>query len=158
MDAKYAYDYADRVASEEVDERVMIGVPLRTGTYHTVILLLKDSNGRYAETWRESCRTQIEDFEVEAKVGALVYQRTTSPASAGVLERYGVVIGEGRVDWGSDADWVVDFGPCGDVTRRGLRSPTSSFRVQRGRVLSTEGEEVVGGAAEGTRGTSLGSS
>ena len=36
----------------------------------------------------------------------------------------------------------------GDVTRRGLRSPSSHLRVESGRVLAPTGEEVAGGAVE----------
>ncbi len=158
MDAKLARVCADHAAREAGNGRIIVGVPLGTGSHHTVALLRRGSDGGYAEAWRESYPTRIGELEVETEVGAILYQKTTSPSSAEVLERYGVVLGELRVDWGSDADWVVDFGPSGDVTRRGLRSPTSSLRMHRGRITSPEGEEVVGGAAEGTRGTSLGSS
>ncbi len=158
MNAKLALACADRRASEGPAKRVTVGIPLRTGTHHTIALLRRGPDGACAVISREGYGTRFGDLELEAEVGTVVYQRTTSPSSAETLERYGVVSGERRLDWGSDADWVVDFGPSRDVTRRGLRSPTASFQVHRGRVISPEGEEVVGGAAQGTRGTSLGSS
>lgn len=137
-----------RMDSETLGERVEVGVPVRTGTHHTVALYERGPNGDYRESWRRSHPTRIRDLEIEARVGDVVYQRTTSPASAVVLERYGAVLGDHRIDWGSDADWVVDFGPMGDVTRRGLRSPTASPDIKRGRVTTSDDEEVVGGAVE----------
>ena len=157
MDQMTAHAQSERVMLQEPGVRVRVGVPLRTGTHHTVALFGPNPSDGYEEVWRERYPSRVRDLEVEAEVGSIVYQRTTSPASAEVLERYGVVLGDGRVDWGSDADWVVDFGPMGDVTRRGLRSPSASFVVQRGRLLSRDGEEAVGGAVEGTESAGGGS-
>ena len=148
MDYKAARAYARRIAPEKLGTRVKVSVPINAGTHHTIALLRRDSNGEYEQDWRGSYPSGVRALQVGAETGSVVYQRTTSPASAEALERYGVVRGDGRVDWGSDADWIVDFGPMGDVTRRGLRSPSSHLRVKPGRVLAPTGEEVAGGTVE----------
>lgn len=158
MNYDTARAYAKRLVPEVRNDRIKVRVPVKTGTHHKVVLLEGTPTGAYEESWRKKCPSAVRDLEIEANVGSIVYQQTTSPASAEPLERYGVVLGNRHIDWGSDADWVVDFGPMGDVTRRGMRSPSSSFRVQRGRVLTPGGDgENVGGAAEGSPGTSHGS-
>lgn len=154
MNDDVARAYAARLAPNAGGTRVRVRIQLNTGTHHTLALLGAATNGGYEEVWREGYPTRMRDVELDAPVGGIVHQRTTSPASAEVLERYGVVVEDGTVDWGSDADWVVDFGPAGDTTRRGLRSPTASIRVKRGRVFAPSGDEVVGGAVEGTPTTS----
>ncbi len=157
MDYETACASLARMDPEALGGRVKVGVPIRTGTHHTVALYEQTANGEHRESLRKSQLTSIRDLEIEARVGDVVYQRATSPASAVPLERYGAVLGDHEIDWGSDADWVVDFGPMGDATRRGLRSPTASPDVKRGRVTSSEGEEVVGGAVEGAESAGGGS-
>jgi hypothetical protein len=158
MNYEAAHTYAGRMASETLDTRVKVPVPINTGTHHTIVLFRRSPNGEYEESWRECCPSQVQDLEIDAEIGSIVYQRTTSPASGEILERYGVVCGERHVDWGSDADWVADFGPMGDVTSRGLRSPSSYFRAKRERILAPTGEEAVGGVVEETGHTSGGGS
>ncbi len=87
MDAKLARACADHTASEGITDRVTVGIPLRTGTHHTIALLRRGPDGDYAEISREGYRTRFGDLEVE--VGTIIYQRTTSPSSAETLERYG---------------------------------------------------------------------
>lgn len=154
MDYETARAYFGRMKPGALGERVEVGVPMRTGTYHTIALYEWISDEEHQESWREGHPTRVRDLRIEARVGDVVYQRTTSPASAMPLERYGTVLGDHEIDWGSDADWIVDFGPMGDVTRRGLRSPTASPYVKRGRVTASDGEEVVGGAVESVSTTS----
>lgn len=149
MNCEAAQTYAARMDSANVGKRVRVSVPLNTGTHHTVVLLERGSNGEYKESWRARYPSRLSVVEMDAKAGDIVYQRTTSPASADVLERYGVVRGDRDVDWGVDADWVVDFGPMGDVTRRGLRSPSASRDARRDRTTTARGkQDVVGGAVQ----------
>lgn len=157
MDYEMACSSLARMDSETLGVRVKVGVPIRTGTHHTIALYEQTASGEHRVSWRKSQLTRVRDLEVEARVGDIVYQRTTSPASATPLERYGTVLGDCQIDWGSDADWVVDFGSMGDATRRGLRSPTASPHVKRGWVTSPDGEEVVGGAVEGAESAGGGS-
>lgn len=157
MDYETAREYLKRMNPEALDERVKVRIPIQTGTYHTITLFKQASNGEYRQSWRRSYSTRVQDLEIEAQVGDIVCQRTTSPASAVLLERYGAVRGDRGIDWGSDADWVVDFGPMGDATRRGLRSPTASPDIKHGRIIAPDGEEVVGGAVEGTESAGGGS-
>jgi hypothetical protein len=158
MNYEAAYTYVGHIAPKVLDTRVKVAVPTNTGTHHTIVLFRRTSDGEYEESWRESCPSQVRDLEIDAEIGSIVYQRTTSPASGETLERYGVVCGDRCIDWGSDADWIVDFGPMGDVTRRGLRSPSSYFRVKRERILAPTGEEAIGGVMEETGHTSGGGS
>ncbi|AHY47312.1 Hypothetical Protein RradSPS_2029 [Rubrobacter radiotolerans] len=154
MNGDVARAYAASMTSDKGASRVRVSIQLNTGTHHTLALLESTGEDGLKEVWRESFPTRMEAVELDAPVGGIVHQRTTSPASAEVLERYGVVLGDGILDWGTDADWVVDFGPVGDATRRGLRSPTASFNVKRGRTFAPSGDEVAGGAVEGTPTTS----
>ncbi len=159
MNYKAAHTYARRITPETLGTRVKVAVPVNAGTHHTIIVFGRTQNGgEYEERWRESYPSQVRDLEIDVEIGSIVYQRTTSPASGETLERYGVVCGDRHIDWGSDADWIVDFGPMGDVTRRGLRSPSSYFRVKRERILAPTGEEAVGGAVEEAGHTSGGGS
>jgi hypothetical protein len=159
MNYETARTYARRIAPETLDTRVKVTVPVNTGTHHTIIIFGRTPNGgEYEESWRESCPSQVRDLEIDVKLGSIVYQRTISPASGETLERYGVVNSDRHVDWGSDADWVTDFGPVGDVTRQGLRSPSSHSRAKRERILAPTGEEAVGGAVEEAGHTSGGGS
>lgn len=157
MNDDVARAYAARLAPNGGGARVRVRIQLNTGTHHTLALLGTAANGGYEEVWREGYPTRMRDVELDAPVGGIVHQRTTSPASAEVLERYGVVVEDGTVDWGADADWVVDFGPVGDTTRRGLRSPTASVRENRGRTFAPSGEAADGGAVEGSGTASHGS-
>lgn len=157
MDYETAHVYPGHMSPDALGERVEVGVPMRTGTHHTIALYERAPDGEHRESWRGGHPTRMGDLEIEARVGDVLYQRTTSPASAGALERYGMVLGDHEIDWGSDADWVVDFGPMGDATRQGLRSPTASPDVKRGRVTASDGAEVVGGAVEGTESAGGGS-
>lgn len=157
MDYQTACVYLGGVSPEAFGERVEVGIPLRTGSYHIIARYERTPDGEHRESWREGYPTRVVDLEIEAQIGDVVYQRTTSPASAVLLERYGAVLGNHEIDWGSDADWVVDFGSMGEVTRRGLRSPTASPGVKRGRVTTSDGEEVVGGAVEGAESAGGGS-
>ncbi len=150
MNEPTARSYVERGKPENLGDGVNVGVPLRTGSHHTIVLFTRANDGGYVEGYNGKHPSAMDDLELSARVGDIIYQRTTSPASAGVLERYGVVVGERGMDWGSDADWVVDFGPMGDVTRRGLRSPTASVPEHRGRIIAPSGEEAVGGAVEGS--------
>lgn len=154
MNDDTARSYGGRMRQEGLGAGVSVGVPLRMGTHHTITVLSRESGGEYGEGCSVKHPSRMRALEVEARVGDIIHQRVTSPASAGVLERFGVVLGEERIDWGSDADWVVDFGPMGDVTRRGLRSPSASYSPQRGRIVGSSGEEVVGGAVPGVSTTS----
>lgn len=156
MNDEAARLYVERMNQEDIGAWVSARVPLTTGSHHTIVVFSRESDGKYSESFSGKHSAGMRDFELEVRVGDIVYQRVTSPASANVLERYGVVLGDQHIDWGSDADWVVDFGPMGDVTRRGLRSPASSYRAQRGRAIAPSGEEVVGAASQST-GTSGGS-
>ena len=140
--------------SETLDTRDKAPVPIDMGTPHTMVLFGRTPNGEYEESWRESYSSQFRNLEIDAEIGNIVYQRTTSPVSGETLERYGMVRGDRHVDWGSDADWIVDFGPMGDVTRRGLCSPPSHFRAMRERILAPTGEEAVRGVVEETDHTS----
>ena len=159
MNYEEAHAYTDRMESEALDTRVRVAVPISTGTHHTIVIFGRTPNGEeYEESWRESCPSQVRDLEIDVEIGSIVYQRTTSPASGKTLERYGVVSSDRRVDWGPDADWVTDFGPVGDVTRRGLRSPISHSRAERERILAPTEEEAVGGAVEEAGHTSGGGS
>lgn len=135
--------------------KVRVRVPIHTGTRHTITVYHPTANGVYEAAWRQKHASHVKDLEIEAGIGDIVVQRTISPSSADALERSGVVAGECCIDWGTDADWVVDFGPMGDVTRRGLRSPTASFAADRRRMVAT-GTEVSGGAVEGVSTTSTG--
>jgi len=157
MNYETARLYLGGMSPEAFGERVEVGIPLRTGTHHTIALYERTPEGEHRESWREVRPTRIGDLEIEAQIGDVVYQRTTSPASAVPLERYGTVLGDQEIDWGSDADWIVDFGPVGDATRRGLRSPTAFPDINRGRVTASDGEEVVGGAVEGAESAGGGS-
>lgn len=157
MDYETAHKYLKHMSLKALGERVKVRIPIRTGTHHTITLFQQASDGEYLQGWRRSYRTRVQDLEIEAQVGDLVCQGSTSPASAAPLERYGVVTGNHAIDWGSDADWVIDFGPMGDATRRGLRSPTASLDVKRGRIIAPDGEEAVGGAVEGTESAGGGS-
>lgn len=149
MNYETARTYARRIAPETLDTRVKVTVPVNTGTHHTIIIFGRTLNGEeYEESWRESCPSQVQDLEIDAEIGSIVYQRTTSPASGEILERCGVVCGDRYIDWGSDGDWVVDFGSMDDVTRRGLRGPSSYFRAKRARVVAPTGEEAAGGAVQ----------
>lgn len=158
MNYETARAYARRVSDGSSRERVVVEVPVRTGTHHTIVLFERDSEGNHSESWRDGFPSRMRDVELEARVGDIVYQRTTSPASGDVLERYGVVRGDHDIDWGVDADWVVDFGPMGDVTRRGLRGPSASRPMKRGRTTAAPGKEVVGGAVPGAGSTAGGGS
>ena len=157
MDYETACVYLGDMSLEAFGKRVEVSIPLRTGSYHTIARYERTPDGEHRESWRRGHHTRVVDLEIEARVGDVVYQRTTSPASAVALERYGMVLGDHEIDWGSDADWVVDFGPMGNATRRGLRSPTASPNVKRGRVTSPDGAEVVGGAVEGAESAGGGS-
>ncbi len=157
MDYETARVYLGRMSPEALGDWVEVGVPMRTGTHHTIALYKQTPDGEHRESWRGGHPTSITDLEIKAQVGDVVYQRTTSPASAVPLERYGTVLGYHEIDWGSDADWVVDFGPVGDATRRGFRGPTAFPDIKRGRVTSSDGEEVVGGAVEGAESAGGGS-
>jgi hypothetical protein len=159
MNYKAAHTYARRIIPETLDTRVKVAVPVNTGTHHTIVIFGRTPNGgEYKERWRESCPSQVRDLEIDAEIGSIVYQRTTSPACGEPLERYGVVNSDRHVDWGSDANWLADFGPVGDVTRRGLRSPFSHSRAKRERIFASTGEEAVGGAVEEAGHTSGGGS
>ncbi len=157
MDYETARVYLGGMSPEAFGKRVEVGIPLRTGTHHTIALYERTPEGEHRESWREVRPTRIGDLKIEAQIGDVVYQRTTSPASAAPLERYGAILGDHEIDWGSDADWIVDFGPVGDATRRGLRSPTAFPDIKRGRVTASDGEEVVGGAVEGAESAGGGS-
>ncbi len=148
MNYETARAYVGRVYPKAPEERVSVTIPISTGTHHTIAVYERTPTGEYGEIWHEEYPSRIRELEIETKIGNIVFQHTTSPASAELLERYGVVVGDHRVDWGSDADWVVDFGPMGEVTRRGLRAPTSSFSVDRSRSVAAHGKETVGGAVE----------
>ena len=159
MNYEAARTYAKRIIPETPDTRVTVAVPVNTGTHHTIAIFGRTPNGgEYEEIWRESCPSQVRDLEIDVEIGSIVYQRTTSPVSGKTLERYGVVSSDRRVDWGPDADWVTDFGPVGDVTRRGLRSPFSHSRAERERIVAPTEEEAVGGAVEEAGHTSGGGS
>lgn len=157
MDYETARVYLGRVSPEALGERVEVGIPIRTGTHHTIALYGRTLDGEHRESWHRGHPTRMGDLKIEAQVGDVLYQRTTSPASAVPLERYGTVLGDHEIDWGSDADWAVDFGPMGDATRRGLRSPTASPSIKRGRVTTSDGQEAVGGAVEGAESAGGGS-
>ena len=149
MNYKAAHTYARRITPETLGTRVKVAVPVNAGTHHKIIVFGRTQNGgEYEERWRESYPSQVRDLEIDVEIGSIVYQRTTSPASGEALERYGVVNSNRHVDWGSDANWVTDFGPVGYVTRRGLRSPFSNSRATRERIFAPTEEEAVGGAVE----------
>ena len=156
MNGEAARLYTERIKQGNLGAWVSVGVPLTTGSYHRVMIYSRGSDGDYEESFSDQHPSRLRELELEVRVGDIIYQRVTSPASANVLERYGVVLGDRHIDWGSDADWIVDFGPMGDVTRRGLRSPASSYRAQQGRTISPAGNEVVGSASQ-SAGTSGGS-
>ena len=159
MNYEVARTYARRIIPQTLDKRVKVTVPVNTGTHHTIVIFERTPNGgEYEESWRESYPSQVRDLEIDVEIGSIVYQRTTSPGSGETLERYGVVNSARHVDWGSDAEWVPDFGPMGDVTRRGLRSPSSYSRAKRERILAPTEEEAVGGAVEEAGHTSGGGS
>lgn len=137
MNDEAARLYAKRMSTERLGERVSVEVSLATGSHHSIVVFARREDGEYEEGPRDGYASGPRALVLEAGVGDIVYQRTTSPANAEVLERYGVVLGERRTDWGSDADWVVDFGPMGDATRRGLRGPTASAEPRRDGVPGT---------------------
>lgn len=157
MNEETARSYVERRIPKNLGDGVNVGVALRTGSHHTIVLFSRENGGEYVKGYNGKHPSAMRDLEIAARVGDVIYQRATSPASAQVLERYGMVLGSWHIDWGTDSDWVVDFGPMGDVTRRGLRSPTSSPRIKRDRVFSPDGEEATGGATENAGGTSHGS-
>lgn len=136
------------------NQKVSVTIATATGTHHSLTLYERAANGRYEPIWSEGYPSRAGGLRLTAEVGSIVHQRATSPASAEPLERYGVVLPEGRVDWGADVVWEADFGPVGDVTRRGLRSLASSFSVDRGRSVAPHGEEVTGGAVSDASTTS----
>lgn len=155
MNYEAALTYAAHQAPAKAGETVTVSVPINTGTHHTVSILERTSNGEYEETRRDRYPSGPRQVEIVANAGDIIHQRTTSPASADPLERYGVVLDNHHVDWGSDADWVVDFGPMGAVTRR-KHNPWP--RVKRGRVITPHGEEAVGGAVQEAGSTAGGGS
>lgn len=132
-----------RAASVEHGEEVTVSITIATGTYHRLTLYRRASDGSYEQAWSDGYPSRVGGVELEADTGSIIQQRTVSPASADPLERYGVVLPEGKVDWGTEADWGVDFGPVGAVTHPGPHSLTSP--VRRGRVFTPHGDEVVGG-------------
>lgn len=141
-----------RARGIETGEKVTVNVTIATGTYNRLTLYGIGSDGRYEQDWSESYPSKVGGVEIEAEAGSILKQRTVSPASAEPLERYGVVLPEGKVDWGTQVDWGVDFGPVGSVTHPGPHSPASPAR--RGRVFAPHGEEVAGGAVSNTSTTS----
>lgn len=158
MNDEAARSYVERMNQRDLGAWVNVKVPLAVGSHHTIVVFSRESGGEYSESYSGKHPSGVRGLDLDLRIGDIIYQRVTSPASAQTLERYGAVLRDHHVDWGSDADWVVDFGPMGDVTRRGLRSPSSSIKAQRGRVLTPQGEEAVGGAVPGVGGTSGGGS
>lgn len=131
-----------------------IEVAIDTGTHHKLTLYGGSPDGGYEELWSKVYPSRVSGLQIEATAGSIIHQRALSPASSEPLERYGVILPQGNVDWGTQADWVIDFGPVGTTTRRGLQSSTSSAPVKRGRVFAPHGEEVVGGAVSDASTTS----
>jgi hypothetical protein len=156
MNYEAAHARARHLHSASPEERVVVEVPVRNGTHHTITLFERTRTGEYEQAWSEKTPTRLAGIEIRARVGDIVYQRSTSPASGDPLERYGVVAGDGHIDWGADADWVVDFGPMGDATRRAPRKPVSPFRSRL--FAPSSSEEVVGGAVREAASTSGGGS
>lgn len=143
-----------RALQVESNEKSRVKVVLATGTHHRLTLYRKSPEGRYTQDWTEEYPSAVGGMEIEAGAGSIVYQRMVSPAIADPLERYGVILPDGKVDWGTETDRVVDFGPVGVATRRGVNRPAASISAKRGRVFAPHGEEVVGGAVSDASTTS----
>ena len=141
-----------RARGIEAGEKVTVNVTIATGTYHRLSLYGRTSDGLYELVWSEGYPSKVGGVEIEAEAGSILRQRTVSPASAEPLERYGVTLPEGKVDWGAQSGWGVNFGPVGSVTHPGPHSPTSP--VRRGRVFAPHGAEVAGGAVSDNSTTS----
>lgn len=130
MNDEAARLYVERMNQKGLGVPASVKAPLTAGSHHTIVVFSREPGGEYSESYSGKHPAGVRGLDLDLRAGDIVYQRVTSPASAQTLERYGVVLGDDNVDWGVDADWVVDFGPMGDVTRRGLRSPSSSLAPQ----------------------------
>lgn len=143
-----------RAGGYEPGEKVKVGVDLATGTLHRLTLYRKIPNGSYEKSREEGYPSRAGQVELDAEAGNIVHQRTLSPASAEPLDRYGVVLPGGRLDWGTEVGRLVDFGPVGSATRPGFHAPAPAIPVSRGRVFVGKGDEVVGGAVSDVSTTS----
>lgn len=146
---------ARNLPAAAIGERVTVSIVARAGTHHILSRFSGGPEGEHEQSWSEKVPARIADVVLEAQVGDIIYQRSISPARAQALERYGVVTAEGHLDWGSDANPTLDFGPMGDVTRRSPRRALSPFRS---RLIAPDGLEAVGGAVRDAGGTSGGGS
>ena len=96
MDYKPAHTLVGHTDPKVLGEKVRVG----SSQYRfppTIILHERTPNREYRESWRRNYPTQVRPVEIDASVGRIVHQRTTSPASAGVLERIILVYNYGEL-------------------------------------------------------------
>lgn len=143
-----------RAAHEEMGKSVKVWIDIATGTHHRGAIYVKSLSGSYERVWAEGHSSGVGRLRIEAEAGSLLDQRAISPAISAPLERYGLILPEGNVDWGYQADWGTGSGPVGFKSQRGWQSPASSLPVERGRVFAPHVKEFVGNATSGDATTS----